>query len=135
MFSDLDGVRERDGWRLLAPAPMLLTLAEIFNDHRFERAAEDAWHLALVTPNEAAAFLDDHRSRGRRGFARFARWIDCRSARSRPSQSGFEPEVFDLGKFRADRASGEVVNQGLTPDCPRSLRDTELPQIGGVGHG
>ena len=76
LFDGDDAVRERDGWRLLAPAPMLLTLAEIFNDHRFERAAEDAWHLAIVTPHEAAAFLDGHRSRGRRGFARFARWID-----------------------------------------------------------
>ena len=29
---------------------MLLTLAELFNDHRFKRAAEDAWHLKLITP-------------------------------------------------------------------------------------
>ena len=78
LFASDDAVREHDGWRLLAPAPMLLTLAEIFNDHRFERAAEDAWHLAIVTPHEAAGFLDRHRSRGRRGFARFARWIDAR---------------------------------------------------------
>jgi hypothetical protein len=128
MFSNGDGVRERDGWQLLAPAPMLLTLAEVFNDHRFERAAEDAWHLALVTPHEAAAFLDDHRSRGRRGFARFARWIDSSTARRRPSQSGFELEVLDAvrraGMPEPERqwpvtlATGEVVHLDLAwPDA------------------
>ena len=83
------------GWRLLAPAPMLITLAERFNDHRFERAAEDAWHLKLITPSEAAAFLDDHRRNGRRGVARFVRWLDRAGVRSQPSQSGFEVDVIE----------------------------------------
>ena len=59
LFAGYDAVHDHDGWRLLAPTAMLLTLAEVFNDHRFERAAEDAWHLAIVTPHEAATFLDD----------------------------------------------------------------------------
>ncbi len=36
---------------------MLLELAAAFNDHRFERAAEDAWYLKLVTPESCATFL------------------------------------------------------------------------------
>ena len=58
LFGGEGAVRQVGCWRLLAPAPMLVTLAEQFNDHRFERAAEDAWHLGLVSPVEAAGFLD-----------------------------------------------------------------------------
>jgi hypothetical protein len=88
-------VRQHGCWRLLAPAPMLLTLAELFNDHRFERAAEDAWHLRLISPSEAAEFLDDLRGRGRRGVARFDRWLIRTAARPRPSQSDFELDVLE----------------------------------------
>jgi hypothetical protein len=128
LFEGDDVVRERDGWRLLAPAPMLLTLAEIFNDHRFERAAEDAWHLAIVTPHEAADFLDMHHSRGRRGIAGFARWIDKTSARRQPSQSEFELDVLDAVRraglpeperqYPVTLATGEVVHLDLAwPDA------------------
>ena len=34
------------------PLRMLFRLAKVFNDHRFERAAEDCWHLGLVTPDD-----------------------------------------------------------------------------------
>jgi hypothetical protein len=88
-------VRQLGCWRVLAPAPMLLTLAELFNDHRFERAAEDAWHLKLLTPQSAAVFLDEQRGSGRRGVARFDRWLGHARARQRPSQSGFEVDVID----------------------------------------
>ena len=42
----------------------MITLAELFNDYRFERAAEHVWHLKLITPREAACFLDEHRGPG-----------------------------------------------------------------------
>jgi hypothetical protein len=96
-LADID-VTTHEGFRLLRPVRMLFTLAELFNDFRFERAAEDAWHLDLVSPSEAAEFLARHRRSGREGIARFERWLDKTSARRRPSQSGFELEV--LGAIR-----------------------------------
>ena len=42
-----------DGLRLASPLRTLFTLAIDFNAYRFERAAEDLWHLGLVTPDEA----------------------------------------------------------------------------------
>jgi Transcriptional regulator, AbiEi antitoxin len=65
-----------DGLRLADPYLMLLALARQFNDHRFERAAEDAWHRRLVTRGGAATFLDQFRGSGRRGVGRFERWLD-----------------------------------------------------------
>jgi hypothetical protein len=88
-------VRRHRGWRVLAPAPMLLTVAALFNDHRFERAAEDAWHLGLITPSDAAAFVDDVRRPGLRGVARFDRWLERAGLRARASQSGFEVDVIE----------------------------------------
>ena len=43
-----------DGLRLASPLRTLFTLAIDFNAYRFDRAAEDLWHLRLVTPDEAA---------------------------------------------------------------------------------
>jgi hypothetical protein len=82
-------------FKVLSPRATLVTLAELFNDHRFERAAEDAWHLGLVTPGQAADFLDAIRGRGRTGVARLERWLDKTAARARPSQSGFELDVIE----------------------------------------
>src|SRR6478752_4531430 len=45
-----DVVLRGDGLAVATPHRMLLDLAAAFNDHRFERAAEDAWYLKLVTP-------------------------------------------------------------------------------------
>jgi hypothetical protein len=95
LFDGEGAIRQLGCWRLLAPAPLLVTLAEQFNDHRFERAAEDAWHLRLISPVEAADFLDAHRGRGRHGVTRFERWLERTLARPRPSQSTFELDVLD----------------------------------------
>jgi hypothetical protein len=123
MLADETSVRQQGCWRLLAPAPMLLTLAELFNDHRFHRAAEDAWHLRLVSPNEAAEFLDAHRGRGRRGAARFDRWLARTAARPLPSQSGFELDVLEAvlaaglpepqRQFPLRLATGEIIHLDL----------------------
>ena len=91
---DLDSdVRQVGSFRVLKPLPMLLTLAASFNDHRFERAAEDAWHRGLATPADAVAFLDQLRRPGRSGVARFERWLERAVGRARPSQSGLEHDV------------------------------------------
>jgi hypothetical protein len=127
LLAGQESVRQHGRWRLLAPAPMLLTLAELFNDHRFERAAEDAWHLRLVTPHEAAGFLDGHRGCGRRGVTRFDRWLERTTARSRPSHSGFEVEVVQAlrhaglpepqRQYEVTLLSGEVVHLDIAwPD-------------------
>jgi hypothetical protein len=83
-------------FRVLRPLPMLLSVAAQFNDHRFERAAEDAWHRKLITPTDAATYLEDVRRRGRHGVARFARWVDRAAERPRPSQSHFEIDIVDV---------------------------------------
>ncbi len=107
-------------FRVLSPVCTLLTLAGLFNDHRFERAAEDAWHLKLVTPEQAASFLDAIRGSGRLGVSRFDRWLQRTAARSRPSQSGFELDVLDAleavglpepqRQYPLTLATGEVVH-------------------------
>ena len=39
-----------DGIRVASPLRTLFRLAKVFNEHRFDRAAEDCWHLGLLTP-------------------------------------------------------------------------------------
>jgi hypothetical protein len=91
---DLDDISVRDdGLRIARPLPMLLSLAAHMDDRRFERAAEDAWHLGLATPQQAAVYLARTAGRGRSGFARFARWVERAVGRQRPAQSGLELEV------------------------------------------
>ena len=91
---DLDtDVRQAGSFRVLKPLPMLLTLAASFNDHRFERAAEDVWHHGLATPLDAVAYLDLIRGEGRSGVARFERWLERAVTRARPSQSGLEHDL------------------------------------------
>jgi hypothetical protein len=74
---------------------MLLRLAETFNQHRFERAAEDCWHRGLVTPDAAADYLAAVRRSGRGGVIRFERWLEACAVRGRPSQSGLQLDVLD----------------------------------------
>ena len=50
---DEDVVTRDDGLRLASPLRTLFTLAIDFNAYRFHRAAEDLWHLRLMTPDEA----------------------------------------------------------------------------------
>jgi hypothetical protein len=85
-----------DGLVVASPLRMLFGLARCFNQHRFERAAEDAWHLGLVAPAEAAEYLARIRRRGLTGVARFEAWIDRAGARSEPAQSGLEQYLADL---------------------------------------
>jgi len=92
-WSRPDDVVEQGGFRLEQPLRMLLSLADVFNQHRFEKAAEDAWHLRLITPAAAAEYVESVRGRGRRGLAAVDTWLARTGARSRPVQSHFE---FDL---------------------------------------
>ncbi|MET0460124.1 MAG: hypothetical protein ABW195_12815 [Ilumatobacteraceae bacterium] len=95
-IDDERDVQERDdGLRVATPLRTLFRLARVFNDHRFERAAEDAWHLKLVTPESAADYLAAIRRRGKWGVTRFERWLEKTAARTRPSQSGLELDVLE----------------------------------------
>ena len=49
-YSDADRIVRADGLVVATPMRMLWGLAAMCNQHRFDRAAEDAWHLGLITP-------------------------------------------------------------------------------------
>jgi hypothetical protein len=85
-----------DGLRVATPLRMLFGLAGQFNQHRFERAAEDAWHLGLVTPAEAEEYLAQIRRSGRGGVIRFETWLQKTRWQRRPAESGLELDVVDL---------------------------------------
>ena len=117
---DRDRVIGSDGLVLARPLRMLFGLAAAFTQHRFERAAEDAWHHGLVTPADAAAYLERHRCRGKDGVAVFERWLDRAVTRARPTQSHLERRLLEslerLGLPEPQRqhpltlASGETVH-------------------------
>lgn len=88
-------VVQHHGFRLERPLSLLITLAAVCNDHRFERAAEDAWKLGLMTPDDCARHLAHVRRSGRSGVRRLERWLDKTGARRRPMQSNFEIDVLD----------------------------------------
>jgi len=79
-----------DGLIVAAPMRMLFGLAAVFNQFRFERAAEDAWHRKLITPDCAADYLQQHRCRGKNGVVRIERWLEKALTQNRPAQSGLE---------------------------------------------
>lgn len=85
-----------DGLRVASPLRMLFGLAGQFNQHRFERAAEDAWHKNLVTPGSAAEFLAEIRRSGRGGVTRFERWLEKTAVRTRPSHTALELDFVDF---------------------------------------
>jgi very-short-patch-repair endonuclease len=114
----LDDDRERwiNAERLCIASPlrMLWGLAAEFNQFRFERAAEDAWHRKLITPAKAADYLERHRCRGKDGVQRLERWLDGALARARPTQSNLERRLIE-----------RLLRLGLPP--PRRQHPVELP--------
>lgn len=83
------------GFRVEHPLPMLLSLADLFNQFRFEKAAEDAWHLKLVTPDEADTYLSAVRRQGRHGVRVMDKWLEKTDVRKRAAQSNFEMDVLE----------------------------------------
>ena len=79
-----------DGIRVASPLRMLFGLARRFNQHRFERAAEDVWHKGLVTPDEAGAYLTAIRQSGKHGVKRMEHWLERTSFMRAPAESGLE---------------------------------------------
>jgi hypothetical protein len=95
-YSATDRNPTRTDLAVAAPLRMLFSLAATFNQYRFERAAEDAWHLELVSPAEARAYLELHRCRGKDGVRRMEIWLERALPRERPSQSGLELDFLDV---------------------------------------
>jgi hypothetical protein len=91
-----DVIVRSDGIRVASPLRTLFGLAGQYNQHRFERAAEDVWHRNLVTPEAAADYLAEIRRSGRGGVTRFESWLEKTSARKRPSHTGLELNFVDM---------------------------------------
>jgi hypothetical protein len=117
-----DVVSRGDGIRLASPLRMLFGLARRFNQHRFDRAAEDLWHRGLVTPDEAEVFLTAIRQSGKHGVKRMEQWLE-RTTFHRPAQSGLERTFLDLiermglptpvRQLPLTLASGEIIHLDL----------------------
>ena len=116
-------IASRGCLRLASPTRMLFRLAAVFNQHRFQRAAEDCWHLQLVTPDDAVMYLAEIRRQGRTGVKTFEHWLEHTSLRTRPSQSGLELDVLEAvlraglpepeRQFPLALRTGEVIHLDL----------------------
>jgi hypothetical protein len=119
-----DVVRRADGIRLASPLRTLFGLAEQFNQHRFERAAEDLWHKGLVTPDQADEYLAAIRRSGRTGVIRMETWLERLTFRPAvPAQSGLEQDFLAMiahvglptpvRQHPLLRATGELIHLDL----------------------
>lgn len=89
-------IREPDDLRVASPLRTLFGLAAQFNQHRFERAAEDAWHRGLATPEQAWDYLQAIRRSGRAGVRTMETWLEKAALRDRPAQSNLELDLIDV---------------------------------------
>jgi very-short-patch-repair endonuclease len=89
-YDESDRLVRPDGLVVAQPMRMLFALAAAFNQFRFERAAEDAWHLGLITPTDARVYLEQHRCRGKDGVSTMERWLERSTPERRPTQSHLE---------------------------------------------
>jgi len=89
-YDAADFSRRDDGLIVATPLRMLFGLAATLQPFRFARAAEDAWNLQLITPEQAADYLERHRCRGKNGVTTMERWLDGALAQNSPAQSGLE---------------------------------------------
>lgn len=109
-----------DGLVVATPMRMLWGLAATFNQHRFDRAAEDAWNLGLVDPPSAVDYLERHRCRGKDGVLRLETWLDGAIGRTRATQSNLERRLIEaLGaiglpppqrQYPLELHNGEVIH-------------------------
>ena len=112
-------VTRADGLRVASPLRMLFGLAEQYNQHRFRRAAEDAWQLGLITPDSAGEYLAAIRRSGRTGVIRLEAWLEQMSFIERPAQTGLELDFVDMIAARRPPDTGTSA-----PAPPRQRRAT-----------
>jgi very-short-patch-repair endonuclease len=84
-----------DGLVVAVPERMLFGLAARANQYRFNRAAEDAWHLGLTDPPTMAAYLEEHRCRGKDGVKRVERWLEKALQQRAPAHSNLERKIVE----------------------------------------
>jgi Transcriptional regulator, AbiEi antitoxin len=127
---DVDFEVRSDGLRVARPLRMLFGLAGQFNQHRFERAAEDAWHRKLVTPEEAADYLATVRRSGRGGVTRFETWLQKAERQRRPSATGLEQDFIDMircaGLPEPERQHPLTLRNGVTIHIDVAWPDVRL---------
>ena len=92
-YDESDVVVRPDELRVATPLRALFGMAAAFNQFRFERAAEDAWHLGLIDPAAAADYLERHRCRGKDGVSTMERWLERCQESARPAQTGLEQDL------------------------------------------
>lgn len=97
-----------DGRTVASPLRTLFRCGATCSEVRFEKIAEQMWRLGLITPPEAATYLQSVRRSGRHGVARFERWLERAIERPRPSDSGLE---VDLAMALRDIGLPEPVRQ------------------------
>ncbi len=106
---------------------MLYDLAARLDDRSFQRAAEDCWHLRLVSPRSAASYLRKYRRQGKDGTLRMERWLKIALQQERPAESGLELDLLaalhDVGlpeptrQHRLDLPSGQQIRVDMAwPD-------------------
>jgi hypothetical protein len=117
-----------DGLRVASPLRMLFRLAAHFNQHRFERAAEDVWHMGLVAPDQAWEFLQANRRSGRAGVRRMEAWLEKTSVRQRPAHSGLELDLLDMIE-RAGLPTPERQHPVLLPSGETIHLDVAWPDV------
>jgi hypothetical protein len=125
-YREADRETLRSGLVVATPLRMLFGLAADFNQHRFNRAAEDAWHLGLTNPDEMSRYLQQHRCRGKDGVTTMEAFVDLAASRARPAQSGLEQEFIEafaavlppiVRQYRLTLLTGEVVKLDIAwPD-------------------
>ena len=120
-----DVVVRDDGLRIAAPPLMLLGLAARLDDVRFERTAEDAWHLRLVTPAQAAEYLQQIAAPGRRGVNRMRRWLE-RVATASPPRAEWPG---DRCRQRRHRRRSPCTRPSASRDAPQWCGHPPRPRL------
>jgi hypothetical protein len=117
-YDDTDSLRRDDGLIVATPLRMLFGLAATLHPFRFARAAEDAWNLGLIAPEDAADYLQRHRCRGKNGVTVMHDWLETVVGRERPAQSGLEQLLIEclarVGLPEPVRQHPVVVGSGET---------------------
>ena len=85
-----------DGIRVATPLRTLFGLARRFNQHRFERAAEDLWHKGLVTPTRRPSTSPRSAGPARAASAAWSTGWTKSALRQRPAQSGLELDLIAM---------------------------------------
>ncbi len=128
-YEALDRSASKSGLLVATPERMLFALAADFTQRRFDDAADDAWNTGLTAPTRMAAYLEQHRCRGKDGVSTLERWLERALDRERPAQSYLERDL--LHELACAGLPEPVRQHGLfLPDLGREIHiDLAWPDI------